>query len=71
MSGILSPKQFFDWINLELYLAARDSATIRLGVLSEVYVKHYGKKPDLERIEFNYGENAASGKTCWVRKKGT
>ncbi len=49
---------FHDWIGLRLYLAARDSATDTLGVLTEVYVRLYDCKPDLEDMERRYGEHS-------------
>lgn len=35
-------KDFKDWMEMQIYLAARDWASIRLGVLKEVYEKLVG-----------------------------
>ena len=46
------------WLGLQLYLAVRDGAVIRLGVLIEVYEQLFGEKPDLEALEKIHGESA-------------
>lgn len=51
-------REFMDWIGTRLYLAARDGATIELGVLSEVYQRLFGHAPDLDNLQRQYGEHS-------------
>jgi hypothetical protein len=48
---------FLPWIELQLYLNARDGATISLGVLTVVYRKLFGEEPDLKECERKHGEH--------------